>query len=256
MRDQTQIYWAMQEAEGNLLGLLDKPTQNLLSKEELSRFGQMKVEKRKIEWLLGRITAKALLTSTHLPFTGLPFSTVVIDNHPEGAPFITEPVTRGSLSISHRQNIAVCAFTPLSDRKLGIDLEKIETREMSFVEDFFTHTEANHTKNLPEETRHIWSTLVWSAKESILKAWQKGLRMDTRNIEIFPIDPNVLCAKTNRWEPIRWKARIEGYPDCWAAWHRWENFVITIAITAKKGENLARPPAINRVFLDNIPLTS
>jgi len=256
MEDQDKIYWTLQEAEGNLLGLLSDPIQDLLSDDELLQFTPMRVEKRKTEWLLGRLTAKSLVTSPNLPFAGVRFSSITIANHPEGAPFIAKPRSHGCLSISHRQNIAVCAFTPSPDMTIGIDIEQIESRELSFVEDFFTQSEADYTKQLQEETRHLWSTLVWSAKEAVLKAWQKGLRLDTRSIEVFPIDPEVLEHTSTQWNPIKWKANIKGFPQCWLGWQRWNNFVITLACTTLDKESQPDPAEIIRIQLENFPITN
>lgn len=253
MEDQDKIYWTLQEAEGNLLGLLSESPQDLLSDEELGQFMRMKVDKRKTEWLLGRLTAKSLVTSPELPLAGKAFSSISIENHPEGAPYLAKPRSQGCLSISHRQNIAVCAFTPAHDVQVGIDLEHIEPREMSFVEDFFTPREADHTKQLGEETRHLWSTLVWSAKEAVLKAWQKGLRLDTRSIEIFPIDAENLQSPSTQWQPIGWKANIEGFPQCWLGWQKWNDFVITLACTLPDDDFQPHQEGIIRVQLEHFP---
>ena len=102
------IFWTLKEAEGDLLGLLADPNQNILSEDELARFNQMKIEKRKKEWVLGRMTAKALLSSNGLPLSGQSMASIWIDNQPEGAPYIASEKASGSLSISHREGIAVC----------------------------------------------------------------------------------------------------------------------------------------------------
>ena len=60
-------------------------------------------------------------------------------------------------------------------------MEQVEAREWSFVEDFFTQSEAEYTKQLEGETRHLWSTLVWSAKEAVLKALGTGWAFGTLN---------------------------------------------------------------------------
>jgi 4'-phosphopantetheinyl transferase len=253
MAHYAKIYWTIQEAEGDLLGLLIDSDQTLLTEEEMMRFNEMKVVKRKTEWLLGRITAKALLTSTGLPFENVPFDNIVIANHPEGAPYLLKTPKKGCLSISHRQYIGVCAFTSRMGTKIGIDLEKIEARAMSFVEDFFTQTEAEYTKDLPEAVRHVWATLVWSAKEAVLKAWQKGLRLDTRNIDIVPIHPDVLQTRPSHWIPIEWKSNIAGYPDCWLGWQRWKNYIITLAATDPDNSKSLSADDIIRVQLENFP---
>ncbi len=247
------IYWTLKEAEGDLLGLLADLNQNILSEDEIARYTQMKIEKRKKEWVLGRMTAKALLSSNGLPYAGQSMASIWIDNQPEGAPYLPNGKVSGSLSISHRENIAVAAFTPLESTFLGIDLEKIESREMSFVEDFFTQAELDFTLKLSGEAQTIWITLVWSAKEAVLKAWQKGLRLDTRSIQIYPIDPALLISHPHTWQPINWKTNITGYPHCWLGWQRWNDFILTLATTLPETNNPAELPEIHGVELKNFP---
>ena len=249
------IYWTLKEAEGELLGLLADPNQKIFSENELARCNKMKIEKRKKEWVLGRMTAKTLLSSDGLPYAGQSMSSILIDNQPEGAPYLPNAIVAGSLSISHREDIAVAAYTSLQSTHLGIDLEKIEPREMSFVEDFFTEAEADYTMQLTGEAQTVWVTLVWSAKEAVLKAWQKGLRLDTRSIEIHPIDPNLLITKPPTWQPMRWQANIAGYPRCWLGWQRLNDFILTLAYTTLEAKNPADSLEIHRVDLKNFPIT-
>lgn len=255
MTQQARIYWSLKEAGEDFPGLLANSNAGILSEGELYRLSQMKIDKRRKEWLLGRLTAKTLLTSPEMPWAGLPLSTIVIENKPEGAPYLSGFDEQGSLSLSHRQEIAACAFTPDPNRNLGIDLELIESRATSFVEDFFTHAEADYTLHLTDKVKDVWVTLVWSAKEALLKAWQKGLRLDTRSIEIFPIDQKILSLASDQWQPINWAPRLDGYPECWAGWRRWKNFIITLAYTLPKGDGVPIPLEITQVRLPDFPIS-
>jgi len=247
------IFWTLQEAEGDLLGLLTTPNQPYLAEAEIQRCAQMKIEKRRREWVLGRMTAKALLTSEGLPFAGQPMNSLLIENHPEGAPYIANQANPGNLSISHRERVAAAAYTEFSTMQVGIDLEKIEPRAMSFVEDFFTQAEAAYTNNLSGEAQQVWITLVWSAKEAILKAWQKGLRLDTRSIEIQPVGPEHLLTRSDEWQPLAWQANISGFPLCWAGFRRWNEFILTLAYSLPESKNPVLSPDIHRVQLSNFP---
>jgi len=251
MEAKNQIFWTIQEAESDFISLLNSPERYLAPKER-ERYSGMRVEKRKTEWLLGRIAAKALITSQGLPYHGQSYSAIEIANHPEGAPFIKNPShTTGTLSISHREEVVVCAFCPQLERTLGIDIELIEPREISFVEDFFTQAEADYAKELPFEPRLIWTTLVWSAKEAILKAWQKGLRLDTRSIEIFSINPDDLLSATTWWQPLEWKSKVDGFPDCMLIWQKWDDFIITLAVTVPEEGHGFSIDGIIRIQLSN-----
>ena len=68
--------------------------------------------------------------------------------------------------------------------RLGADLEVIEPRADSFVEDYFTPGEQQRVPSLPLSQQAWAVTLIWSAKEAALKALGKGLRLDTRSVEV------------------------------------------------------------------------
>lgn len=243
------IYWYLDEAGRNSPSL---EITEILHPEELSRWKEMRIPKRQQEWQHGRLTAKSLLTAAGMPYQGFPFSQIHIANHPEGAPFIAAPKNFGNLSISHRENLAVSAYTHSKLINIGIDLEKIEAREWSFIEDFFTSQEAAHVGTLPKSLRALWVTIVWSAKEAVLKAWQKGLRLDTRRVEILPASFEGTQTKENIWMPLGFISHASGFPDCWLFWQQRENYILTLASTKNTGDPIGEspegPPNIQLVF--------
>lgn len=241
-----QVYWHISEA-GNLPGLGAFSPENVLHAEEYKRWQGMKIEKRANEWLHGRLAAKQLLTSPDLPLHGTQANQIHIANHPEGAPYIALPQIPGNLSISHRDKLAAAAYTQSSFKQVGIDLEKIEPRAWSFIEDFFTQDEADHTRSLSKQDIDLWATLVWSAKEAVLKVWQKGLRLDTRSVEIMPTILDGLRSSQTGWQPLEWQAHLDGFPNCWLCWQRWGEYIITLAGEIKKGDSGQEPPIIQKV---------
>ena len=64
----------------------------------------------------------------------------------------------------------------------GCDVERIERRDPGFVRDYFTPEEVLVVAACPEDERDLVTTLLWSAKESALKALRQGLRRDTRSV--------------------------------------------------------------------------
>ena len=79
----------MDEAGPEGAGLIGVPSTGLLSMEEQTRYDGMRFPKRRSEWLLGRMTAKTLLTRCFPSLAALPFYQISIANHPEGAPFVS-----------------------------------------------------------------------------------------------------------------------------------------------------------------------
>jgi 4'-phosphopantetheinyl transferase len=82
--------------------------------------------------------------------------------------------------------VAVCAIAP-SCGALGCDLEAIEPRSDAFIHDYFTDEERALVEQAVEDDRPLLCTLLWSAKESALKALREGLRLDTRSVIATPV---------------------------------------------------------------------
>ena len=204
-----------------------------LSPLERPKWERMHIPKRADEWLLGRWTAKKLLTSPGLPWEGQSFDSLTIENAPEGAPYVAGTDVPGCISLSHRAEMAAAAYFDLAGCAVGIDLELVEPRAENFIQDFFTETETEYALNLKGEARDEWVTLAWSAKEAVLKAWQKGLRVDTRAVELIPGEGQ---PGQNGWTHLSYRSNREDFPACWLGWRRVEGYILTLAYTLDKIE--------------------
>lgn len=91
------------------------------------------------------------------------------------------------VSVSHRDGRAACAVAPAGTR-LGCGLERIEPRSELFLQDCFVPSEIEMVLSAPVEQRPLLANLLWSAKESALKALKTGLRADTRSVEVRLLD--------------------------------------------------------------------
>lgn len=147
----------------------------------------MRFEKRRSDWRLGRWTAKHALVAYLDTVAG--FSRRLIDieisNDASGAPHARYDSEGENcvLSISHRGGAALCVVAPAT-YSVGCDLELVEQRSPEFVGDYFTATERCFVHDAAIEDRACLTALIWSAKESSLKALAIGLRVDTRAVEI------------------------------------------------------------------------
>jgi 4'-phosphopantetheinyl transferase len=139
-----------------------------------------------MDWRLGRWTAKRAVAA-YLKLMGEGKARQEIEVRPavSGAPevFLNNQMAHISISISHRAGIAACAVAP-GDAKIGCDLELIEPRSAAFLSDYFTAAEQAHVAQALVCDRDKLTTLLWSAKESALKALQVGLRWDTRSVSV------------------------------------------------------------------------
>ena len=114
---------------------------------------------------------------------------------------------------------------------MGIDLDRVEHRDESFLTDYFTTGEQAFTRALPEHLRDLWITLAWSAKEAVLKVLGVGLRMDTRKVEIR----NARNLFKSEEAEVDWKAVsvacTERKADGWHIWWRKRGeFILTLAV--------------------------
>jgi len=142
-----------------------------LGPRERAVLAELRFGPRRESWRLGRYAAKRLLGDAEI----LPTA--------DGPPCAWRGGARlpVSLSISHRDGLGLCAAAG-GDVALGCDLERIEPRGAAFLADFLT--EAENVAVAQASDPAMLANLVWSAKESALKALHTGLRRDTRELEV------------------------------------------------------------------------
>ncbi len=153
---------------------------------EASHLGSLRFPKRRADWRLGRWTAKrAVADYLKLPHDPETLATIQIRPAASGAPevFIDDGPGNVSISLSHRGGIGACAVGP-AGATLGCDVEVVEPRSEAFVGDYFTPQEQATIRQAPDPVRFALIALIWSAKESALKALRTGLRSDTRCVSV------------------------------------------------------------------------
>lgn len=137
-----------------------------LSPKEAEVYASFRIEKRRSEWLAGRLAAKTVAAGD----AGQSFSALEI-----ASDLLGRPSCRGALlSISHSGGWAVAAAKP-GAVFLGVDLEKVEDRHPAWYTDYFHPTELP----APDPSE---GTRLWAIKEAILKALGLGLMADPMDI--------------------------------------------------------------------------
>ncbi len=193
-----------------------------LTPGEQARLEAFRFEKRRSDWLLGRWTAKQAL----LGMAGLSVGDIrrfEIDSAPNGAPL---PMMDGRpcearLSLSHSHGHALCVVAD-GTRALGCDIELVETRGAGFIETWFTASEREQVERADPGFRDTLVTLIWSAKESTLKAMRTGLNADTRSVSVMIDRPR----DTSNWQNARTVLDDGGEFAC--LWRVAGPFVLTI----------------------------
>jgi len=193
-----------------------------LSRSERAHLRGLTVPKRRADLLLGRWTTKQLVAAwlRDQGHESPPPSSISIDADADGAPQLTLPagLPTPRISISHSHGTAFCALADATP--IGVDIEWIEPRDRSFVQDFFTPDEIRgiDAADDPDE----WTTATWSAKESVLKAVRTGLRADTRSVACFPESGG------SPWSPVTVQVDPD-MPRMTAWWWRCGGYVLTAA---------------------------
>jgi 4'-phosphopantetheinyl transferase len=221
------IYWMLVDSQQTVL-----EAAQALSPFELQKYAAFRFPKRRDEWLLGRWTAKALAHS--LPaYRHYSLAQIEIRNALQGSPYIQLPgraTPAECLTISHSGNLALCALSTSLELQIGADLERIEARTETFILDYFTPTERQLVDRASAETRAELVTLIWSIKESMLKALGTGLHRDTRSVEVLGLDGGQPSGDGHsKWQSLQIGEQPAG-ERVWAAW--WQHrppFILTLA---------------------------
>lgn len=203
--------------------------------DERDVLARLVVPKRREEWRLGRWTGKrAVAQALALPAAHSVEIRAAEDGAPEawrdGAPL---PV---GISLSHRAGAAVCAVS-MPASPVGCDVELVEPRAAAFGAEWFGESERRMVGAATPAERDVVVTMLWSAKESVLKMLRCGLRRDPRSLVVLRgIGPPV-----DGWQPLHVRDVAGGLPA--AAWWRVEgDLVVTVAAPPHVATSEA-PPA-------------
>jgi len=233
------VYWLEQAA-------CDVPPgDEWLSATEAAALGAMRFTRRRADWRLGRWTAKRAVAAWLQLDT---LAGIRIRAAPSGVPevLVAETPAPVKISLSHRGGRAACAIAR-PEVELGCDLELIEDRSAAFAADYFTAREQILIAQAEPADRLLLLALLWSAKESVLKALGEGLRLDTRSVAIAP--GNAWAQPCVEWRPI--EARCDTgrlFHGWWQQSGRWLRTVMADP-ACEEPEPTPSPARVSRVVI-------
>jgi 4'-phosphopantetheinyl transferase len=188
-----------------------------LTEKEGEVYRGLRIPRRAADWRLGRWVAKGAVAAALRRDPADPRGIEVLASS-GGAP-VARLVGKGAeahvaLSLSHCGGLGFAAATP-GCLRLGCDVETVEPRSEEFVRDYFTAEEGRWILAAGADGG-LRVNLLWSAKESALKALGEGLRMDTRSVEVETIpDPG---ADAGAWRHLTVETPGDGrFPGLWRA---------------------------------------
>ena len=224
------VYW-LEQTEA------DVPKQNdWLSARELIFLDRLRFAPRRADWRLGRWTAKQTVAAcSKLDSSSPALAQIEIIPAPSGAPevFLDNKLSVVTISLSHRNHRAICALGR-GAFALGCDLELIEPRTDAFLSDYFAAEEQALVAGQPATDRPQLLALLWSAKESALKALRCGLRLDTLSVIVGLVD---WSSDVNGWRPL--KVRYTGGQTFCGWWQVADNMVQTVVAFPPPGQPIS-----------------
>ena len=202
------------------------PGDDWLGPRERALLARLQAPVRRASWRLGRYAAKRLLGDVEvLPEdAGARGGPPVAWRGPERLPV--------SLSLSHRDGVAMCAALAGAGA-LGCDLERVERRGAAFLDDFLTAAER---AAVAASDPAALANLIWSAKESALKALRCGLGRDTWELEV------TVGAAGAPWGELV-VADLPNRRTLSGLWCRLDDFVLTLVSDSPLSPRRRDPPS-------------
>lgn len=153
----------------------------LLMPEERAILDTFVFKRRRLSYLLGRLSAKSAIAAMTRTSD---WSRIGIGNG-----IFFQPIVKGDfhsniqVGISHCDELGVAIAYP-EEIILGIDLERINNRFNWILMENFTGLERELISQQPDHVQPLFSCIVWTLKESLSKALRIGFTQSMDNLEI------------------------------------------------------------------------
>ncbi|MDX1702168.1 MAG: 4'-phosphopantetheinyl transferase superfamily protein [Melioribacteraceae bacterium] len=152
-----------------------------LNDAERDIYNSLKFEKRKLEWMAGRLAAKKAFSKFCDKMKMSKIENVTILNNNDRAPYFKE-YPELQLSITHSNEFALAA---VSKEPIGIDLECIDSGSPILLNYFFSEKETQLIQNESETEEEVKASITkyWTRKEAVAKYLKLGMQMNFRSID-------------------------------------------------------------------------
>lgn len=151
------------------------PADSVLCEKELDFYNRLKIQKRKTEWLGGRLALKKLL-GAHFSCAWTDFTVLTPGGVGKPVVSVMGKIISVPFSITHSNGFAVAALAP-EHKYIGIDLEKIVPRIKAWKNSFFHPAELTRSDD-------EFLTSLWTQKEALVKLLGPGLTINTLDVRV------------------------------------------------------------------------
>ena len=149
---------------------------DLLHREEKRHYDQLKYDRQKQAYLLGRAAAKRAIRALAPQIVS---SDILIDSGVFGFPVVRyRSLENVQVSISHTDQVGLALAYPES-HPLGVDTERVDRDRIASVEGELDHREHLLLGDLTLP-HPVGLTLLWTIKESLSKVLRTGLTLDMK----------------------------------------------------------------------------
>lgn len=170
----------------------------ILGRSEQETWNQLSdSDKRRQEWLAGRLAAKDAVRHVAREMWGLELAPVDVEISSDrfGRPLVGGRVIEQiqehiALSISHCRGTAVAVAGVSNDGVgVGVDLEVMDARRIGLEQDILTTEEQALLSSIPAAQKEEWVLRLWCAKEAVAKALGRGMMGGPLNLLIREVHP-------------------------------------------------------------------
>ena len=195
--------------------LLSLRKEAVLHPEEIAYFNDLKYDRRKHSYLLGRASAKIALSS----LSKQPLNSILIDKGVFDFPIVRSVAYQNTqVSISHCDDIGVALAFP-EHHPMAVDIERIKTDTGGAIRQQLTPHEIALAANCSLATAQ-GHTLLWTVKESLSKVLRTGLM----------IDPKALQIEASIKDGLVWRSTFTHCGQYRAVSQIYENYVMSIVL--------------------------
>lgn len=120
-----------------------------------------------------------------------------------------KPVMQGvSFNLSHSGDMVVCA---ISEKPVGIDIEKIKEMKLNVAERFFTQSEKEYLEHFAGDKKKEEFFRLWTMKESYMKYTGEGMKLALDRFEFSFNDKVSVCRDGKLMECHFKEYDVQGY---------------------------------------------